>query len=102
MLPEFLTFQNIFIFIVFIIVVFALYRLFKIIIRASIIAIAAFSFPWVVQYLGLPIPIEASVETGINFALVGVGLYFIYEFFHFIVYFLKIITWPIRVLFRRR
>ncbi len=98
---EFLTSEAILIFIIFIIVVFALYRLFKIVIRATIIAVAGFSFPWVVQYLGLQLPIEMTMETGIYFALMGVSLYLIYEFFHFIVYLIKILTWPFRVLLRR-
>jgi len=88
------TIETIVIFMAFIIIVFVLYKLFKIIIRASIISIAGFVFPWVANYMGLPI--TANVETGITFAFVGLILFFIYEFYHFIVQFFKILSWPFK------
>ena len=88
------TIETIVIFMAFIIIVFVLYKLFKIIVRASIISIAGFVFPWVANYMGLPI--TANVETGITFAFVGLILFFIYEFYHFIVQFFKILSWPFK------
>jgi len=89
-----LTAETIVIFMAFIIIVFILYKLFKIIVRASIISIAGFVFPWVANYMGLPI--TANIETGITFAFVGLMLFFVYEFYHFIVQFFKILSWPFR------
>ncbi len=78
----------------FIIIVFILYKLFKIIVRASIISIAGFVFPWIAKYMGLPI--TANIETGITFAFIGLILFLIYEFYHFIVQFFKILSWPFK------
>jgi len=88
------TVETIFIFMAFIIVVFVLYKLFKVIVKASIISIAGFVFPWVAQHLGLPI--VANIETGITFAFIGLILFFIYEFYNFIVQFFKILSWPFK------
>lgn len=96
--PDFVTPQVVLIFITFILVVFILYKLFKVLFRATLVTIAAFSFPWIVKALGLPFPITADVQTGIYFAIIGLGLFFAYEFVHFIVYFLKLLTWPLRVM----
>lgn len=97
-IPDFVTPQVVLIFITFILVVFILYKLFKLLFKATLVTIAAFSFPWIVQALGLPFPIEATAENGIYFALAGLGLFLLYEFFHFAVYLLKIAAWPIRAL----
>jgi hypothetical protein len=88
------TVETIVIFLAFVVFVFVLYKLFKIIIRASIISVAGFVFPWVARYMGLPI--TANIETGITFAFIGLVLFFIYEFYHFIVQFLKILSWPFK------
>jgi hypothetical protein len=88
------TMETIIIFFAFIIFVFVLYKLFKVIIRASIISIAGFAFPWVASYMGLPI--TANIETGITFAFIGLGLFFVYEFYNFIVQFFRLLTWPFR------
>ena len=96
--PDFITPQVVLIFITFILVVFMLYKLFKVLFRATLVAIAAFSFPWIVQALGLPFPIAATVENGIYFAVAGLGLFFAYEFFHFIVHFFRMLFWPLRAL----
>ncbi len=99
-IPDFITPQIVLIFITFVLVVFILYKLFRVLFKTTLVTIAAFSFPWIVQALGLPFPIEATVETGIYFALAGLGLFLLYEFFHFIIHFLKILAWPFRALFR--
>ncbi len=96
--PDFITPQVVLIFITFILVVFMLYKLFKVLFRATLVAIAAFSFPWIVNALGLPFPIVANVETGIYFAVTGLGLFFAYEFFHFIIHFFRLLLWPLRAL----
>lgn len=86
--------ETVLIFFAFIVFVFILYKLFKIIVRASIISVAAFAFPWVANYMGLPI--AANLETGITFAFIGLGLLLIYEFYNFIVQFFRLLAWPFR------
>jgi hypothetical protein len=88
------TVETIIIFLAFVIFVFVLYKLFKIIVRASIITVAGFLFPWVASYMGLPI--TASIETGITFAFIGLVLFFIYEFYHFIRHFFRLLAWPFK------
>jgi len=88
------TLETIMIFVAFLVVVFVIYKLFKFIIRASIIVIASFAFPWVARYVGLPI--VASLETGITFALLGLGVFFVYEFYNFLVQLVKILIWPFK------
>lgn len=99
LIPDFVTPQVVLIFITFILVVFILYKLFKVIFKATLVTIAAFSFPWVVKALGLPFPIAADVQTGIYFAIAGLGLFLAYEFFHFFIHLLRILAWPFRALF---
>jgi len=93
-----ITYETIIILSIFVAVVFILYRLFKMALRAALVGIASFSFPWVVKFLSLDLPITANV--GIQFALLGIALFFIYESAHTIVKVLKIITWPIRHLLK--
>jgi len=97
-----ITLETILIFAAFVIVVFTLYRMLKLILRASLIAIASFSFPWVMSFLGFPLPLALTIETGLKFAILGVSLFLIYEFFHFIVHIFKIITLPFKLLFRKK
>jgi len=40
--------------------------------------------------------ITTNLETGLFFAISGFTLFCVYEFFHFIVQFFKMITWPFR------
>ena len=88
------TIETIIIFLTFIVFVFVLYKLFKMIVKVSIISVASFVFPWVASYMGLPI--TANLETGITFAFVGLSMFFVYEFYHFIVHFFKILAWPFK------
>jgi hypothetical protein len=90
------TLTTILIFAGFIVTVFVLYKLLKFFFRASLVVAASFAFPWVARYMGLMI--TANLQTGLLFAMSGFVLFCVYEFFHFIVQFFKIITWP----FRRR
>jgi len=89
-----LTLTTVLIFVGFVVTVFVLYKLIKFFFRASLIVAASFSFPWIAKYFGLAI--TANLQTGIYFALGGFTLFCIYEFFHFIVQFFKMITWPFR------
>ena len=89
-----LTLTTILIFIGFIVTVFVLYKLIKFFFRVSLVVVASFTFPWIASYFGLGI--TANLQTGILFALSGFTLFCIYEFFHFIVQFFKMITWPFR------
>jgi lipoprotein signal peptidase len=89
-----LTMESIVVFLVFIILVFILYKIFKFIVRASLVSIAGFAFPWVARYMG--IPIATNIETGITFAFIGLGLFFIYEFYRFIVQFFRMLAWPFK------
>ncbi|MEM5778719.1 MAG: hypothetical protein QXK49_03775 [Candidatus Aenigmatarchaeota archaeon] len=88
------TLDTVLIFLVFVVVVFILYKTFKLIVKASLIVFAAFSFPWVAQYIGLPI--TPSIETGLMFAVGGFGLFALYEFFNFIAQLFRILMWPFK------
>ena len=96
MVSEFLTFQNILILVAFLVIVFLLYKLFRVAIKAIVATIAGFSFPWIVSYLNLPLPITPDIDTGIKFALIALGLFLAANFFHFITHFFKILSWPFR------
>jgi len=89
-----ITIDTVLIFLVFVVVVFVLYKTFKLIIRASLIVFAAFTFPWIAQYIGLPI--AANIEMGLMFASVGFGLFILYEFFNFIAQLFRILMWPFK------
>ena len=89
-----LTLTTILIFAGFVVTVFVLYKLIKFFFRASLVVAASFAFPWVARYFGMAI--TADLQTGLFFALSGFTLFCIYEFFHFIVQFFKILTWPFR------
>jgi hypothetical protein len=89
-----ITVDSVLMFLAFVVVVFLLYKTFKMIVRASLIVSAAFTFPWIAQYIGLPI--RASMEVGTIFAAAGFGLFLVYEFFSFITQLIRIITWPFR------
>lgn len=89
-----ITIDTVLIFLIFVVVVFVLYKTFKIIIRASLVIFAAFTFPWIAQYAGLPV--TASVEMGLMFAFAGFGLFMLYEFFNFIAQLFRILMWPFK------
>ena len=98
--PEFVNSQSIAVLLVFILGVFILYRLFRVAIKAAIDGAAGFAFPWVVQYLNLQLPIVASLETSMQFALLAIALLLAYEFFHFIIFIVKLIIFPFKLVFR--
>jgi hypothetical protein len=85
---------TILIFVGFIVTVFVLYKLIKFFFRASLVLAASFAFPWVASYMGLGI--AANLSTGLFFAMGGFSIFCVYEFFHFIVQFFKMLAWPFR------
>ena len=89
-----LTLTTVLIFVGFVVTVFVLYKLIKFFFRASLVMVASFTFPWVAHYMG--IGITADLSTGVFFAAGGFALFCVYEFFHFIVQFFKMISWPFR------
>jgi len=86
--------DSLLIFLLFVVVVFVLYKTFRVIIKASLVVVAAFTFPWIAQYIGLHI--AASIEMGLMFASAGFGLFLLYEFFSFITQFIRILMWPFK------
>ncbi|MEM5804439.1 MAG: hypothetical protein QXU82_01130 [Candidatus Aenigmatarchaeota archaeon] len=98
--PELMNAQAIAIFLVFIVFVFVLYKLFKVAIKAAMAGAAGFAFPWIVQYLSLPLPVSPSLETGLQFALLAMMLLLAYEFFHVVVFIAKVIIFPFKLVFR--
>lgn len=95
-----ITMDTIVIYSAFIIGIFVFYKIFKTLLRGSLVVAASFVFPWVASYFGLPI--VATVQTAINFALAGFGLFLIYEFFHYITHFFRILMWPFKILLSKK
>jgi len=89
-----ITYGTILIFLAFIIGVFVLYKVLKFILRASFVVVATFALPWVASYLGLPI--QANLETALMFAFFGFSIFLVYEFFHFVVQFFRMLIWPFK------
>jgi len=85
---------------IFVIVVILLYKVFQAGIKAIIAGAAGFAFPWVAQYIGLPV--TPSIGMALQFALLAIGLFLAYEFFHIIMAIIKVITWPFRMLLGRK
>lgn len=88
------TVETVIVFLVFTVFIFIFYKLFKFFVRASLVSIASFAFPWVAKYVGLPI--TANIETAITFSFVGLGIFLVYEGYHFMVQFFKLLAWPFR------
>lgn len=97
-----LTAETMIIFVVFIVFVFLIYKLFRVLMKGALVAGAGFSFPWIVEYLGLPLDITANIDTGIEFATAALTVYIIYEFFHFIKYFFKVLAWPFKTMLGKK
>ena len=89
-----ITLDSVILFLIFVFAVFVLYKTFKILVKASLVVIAAFTFPWIAQYAGLPI--TPNIEMGLMFATAGFGLFMLYEFFNFIAQLVRIIIWPFK------
>lgn len=89
-----ITLSTILMFIGFAVGVFILYKTLKFFMRASLVVAASFSFPWVAHYMGFGV--AADLNSAVLFAAGGFGLFCVYELFHFITQFIKMITWPFR------
>jgi len=75
------------------------YMIFKQIVKAIIIGAISASIPIVLYLLGFNI--ELNLQTIIWFGLAGIATYFIYDVISGWMKIIRIITWPIRRLFRR-
>ena len=74
------------------------YMIFKQIMKAIIIGAISASIPVVLYLLGFDIGL--SVQTVIWFGLAGIATYFVYDVISGWMKIMRIITWPIRRLFR--
>ncbi len=90
------------VFIIFVLVLLAFYKLIKSLIKAVLVILIAFSFPWIAAYLNLGLAVPTTIDTGLQFATIGLILFLIYEFFHFVVAFFKLLLWPFKVIFKRK
>ena len=75
-----------------------LYKLFKVALHVILAAAAGAALPWVIKWLGLDLPVTASLDTSLTFAAIAAALYLLWEFLHYIYWFFRLITWPIRVI----
>ncbi len=84
------------VFLIFVLFIFLVSRAIKVFFKALMVAAAGFIFPWAAQYLGVSIGFAATITNGILFAAAAVGLFFLYNFLHFVLAAVKIIIWPIK------
>lgn len=97
-LPGNLTVDSLVVLVIFAIAVAMLYRLFKVAFNTIIAAVAGAAFPWVVKFLKLGIPVTPSLESSLMWAGLAALLYLGYEFVHYLYWFIRLLTWPIRVI----
>jgi len=97
-----ITYQNIVVFLIFVGVIFILYKTFKLITKAIIIAVLSFLFPWIVTFLNLPVPVKADINTAVQFMILGIILFLIYEFWHIIKTIVSLILKPLKFILRKR
>jgi uncharacterized membrane protein len=97
-----ITMETLIIFVIFVLAVFTIYKLFKLLLRAFLIGVISFSFPWIVKFFEIPLPIESNLQTGIYFALLGLTIFLIYEFSHFIIFIFRILLWPFKFILKKR
>jgi hypothetical protein len=74
------------------------YMIFKQIMKAFIIGLISAAIPVVLYLLGFDIGL--SIQTVIWFGLAGIATYFVYDVINGWMTIIRIITWPIRRLFR--
>lgn len=96
MVLEDFTLQTVIILGLFLVVVYFMYKTFRMVLKAVLFILAAFSFPWILQLLGLNLGITADIETGIRFAFLGLGLFVLWQAAHFVKLIIKVVTWPFR------
>ncbi len=75
-----------------------LYKLFKVALNVALAAVAGALLPWIARFLDLGLPITASLETSLTYAIIAAALYLGWEFLHYIYWFFRLVTWPIRVI----
>ena len=97
-----ITYQNIVVFLIFVAVIFILYKTFKLITKAIIIAVLSFLFPWIVTFLNLPVPVKADINTAVQFMILGLVLFLIYESWHIVKTIISLILKPLKLIFKRR
>jgi hypothetical protein len=97
-LPGNLTVDSLVVLVIFAIAVAMLYRLFKVAFNTILAAVAGAAFPWVVKFLNLGIPVTPSLESSLMWAGLAALLYLGYEFVHYVYWFIRLLTWPIRVI----
>ncbi len=88
--------QTIFVLLIFAVFVFLVYRAVKLAIQAALVAAISFSFPWIVKFFGLDIPVSADLQTGLYFAAFGLALFIAYHFLKFVASVVRILLWPVR------
>jgi hypothetical protein len=93
-----ITLEIVGVFIAFIVFLFLLSRVFKVLVKAFAIGGAGFSFPWVMQLIGLDLGIPVEFFTQLQFALLAVGLYLVYEFFTLVSAIGKLLFVPVKLL----
>jgi hypothetical protein len=90
------TAQTAAVFIIVLLFVALAYKLFKLAFSAGVAAAVGFSFPWINDFLKLGLPVTADLKTSIMFAGAAVALFLVYEFWHYVVAFYKVVSWPFR------
>jgi CBS domain containing-hemolysin-like protein len=75
------------------------YMIFKQIMKAIIIGVIFGAIPIALYLVGFEIPL--SIQTIVWFALLGIAMYFVYDVISGWMRIMRIITWPIRRLFRK-
>ena len=93
-----ITLEIVGVFIAFIVFLFLLSRVFKVLVKALAIGGAGFSFPWVMQLIGADLGIPVEFFTQLQFALLAVGLYLVYEFFTLVSAIGKLLFVPVKLL----
>ncbi len=96
-----LTPETLLIFLVFVGVLVISYKFFKFVTKAVVVASISFAFPWIVKILNLPLPIEANIKTAVEFMLLGLAVFIIYEFWHLVKAAISFILKPIRWVLKR-
>ncbi|MFH0829849.1 MAG: hypothetical protein V1887_01655 [Candidatus Aenigmatarchaeota archaeon] len=73
------------------------YKLFKVALNTVIAAVVGALFPWLVKYFNIDLPVQASLQNSMYFAVIAAALFLGWEFLHYIFWFFRLLTWPIRV-----
>jgi len=99
LIPPDLAGQGLLVLVAFVFVVVIGYKLFKVALNIIIAAAIGAAFPWIVKFLNIGLPVQASLQNSLYFAVIAAALYLGWEFLHYILWFFRVITWPIRAIF---